>query len=193
MLAENEVGLGHAHVFGAHDLVGRSLLEHSVLMDSRLVGERVSPHDRLVALNGQPGNRREHPAGGIETLGLDVRREAVVVETGLERHHDFLERGIARAFADAVDRAFHLACSRLAAGQAVGDRQAKVVVAMSADDRPLDIGHALLEGADDLAVLLRRGVTDGIRNVDGRGPGFDRRLARLRRESRSRCGQSLRG
>ena len=176
MLAQHQVGLRHADVFGAHDLVGRSLLEHSVLMDSRLVGERVSTHDRLVALNGQPGDRREHPAGRIETLGLDAGRQAVVVETGLERHHHFLECGVAGAFADAVDRAFHLACSRLAAGQAVGDRQAEVVMAMSADDRPLDVGHALLEGADDFAVLQRRGVTDGIGNVDGRGPGFDGRL-----------------
>ena len=173
MLAQHQVGLGHADVFGTHDLVGRSLLEHPVLMDARLVGERVAAHDRLVALDGQPGDRREHPADRIEALGLDAGREAVVVETGLERHHDFLERGIAGALADAVDRAFDLACSGLAAGQAVGDRQAEVVVAVGADDRPLDIGHALLERADHLAVLQRRGVADGIGNVDGGGAGFD--------------------
>ena len=67
-------------------------------------------------------------------------------------------------------------CSRLAARQTVGDRQAKVVVAMSTDNRPPNVRHALLESADDFAVLLRCGVTDRIRNVDGSGAGFDGRL-----------------
>ena len=48
----------------------------------------------------------------------------------LDRHHDFLERAVAGAFADAVDRAFDLAGTGMHGGEAVGDRHAEVVVAM---------------------------------------------------------------
>ena len=59
------------------------------------------------------------------------------------------------------------------ASQAVGDSQAQVVVAMGADNRPVDTGHPLLERANDPGVLLRRGVADGVWNVDGGCAGFD--------------------
>ena len=107
------------------------------------MGEGVAAHDRLVALDGQPGDRREHPADRVEPLGLDAGRQAVVVEPGLQGHDDLFERGVAGAFADAVDRALDLPGAGLAAGQAVGDGQAQVVVAVGADDRLVDVGHAL--------------------------------------------------
>ena len=72
------------------------------------MGERVAADDRLVPLDGQAGDRRDHPADGIEPLGLDAGGQAVVVEAGLERHDDLLERGVAGALADAVDRALDL-------------------------------------------------------------------------------------
>src|SRR5208337_1088017 len=71
VLAQDEIGSRYTHVLGPHDLVSRSLLEHAVLVNSRLVGECVAADDRLVPLHEQAGDRRDHPAGGIETLGLD--------------------------------------------------------------------------------------------------------------------------
>ena len=193
MLAQHQVGPRHADVFGPHDLVGRAILEHAVLVDAGLVGEGVAADDRLVALHGQPGDRREHPADRVEPLGLDAGRQAVIVEAGLQRHHDLFERGIAGAFADAVDRALDLARAGLAAGQAVGDGQAQVVVAVGADDRLLDVGDALLERADDRGVLKRRGVADRVGDVDRGRAGLDGGLRRPRRESRARSARRPRG
>ncbi len=68
VLAQDQVGPRHADVFWTHDLVGRAFLEHPILMDARLVGEGVASDDRLVSLDCQPGDRREHAAGGIEPL-----------------------------------------------------------------------------------------------------------------------------
>ena len=182
VLAQDQVGPRHADVLGPHDLVGRALLEHAVLVDARLVGEGVAAHDRLVALDGQAGDRREHPADRVEPLGLDAGRQAVVVEPGLQGHDDLFERGVAGALADAVDRALDLPGAGLAAGQAVGDGHAQVVVAVGADDRPVDVGHALLERADDRRVLERRRVADGVRDVHRRGAGLDGGLDDLAEE-----------
>ena len=51
MLAHDEVGAEQAHVLGPHDLVGLRVLEHAVLVDAALVGERVHADDRLVRLD----------------------------------------------------------------------------------------------------------------------------------------------
>ena len=182
VLAQHQVGPRHADVLGPHDLVGRTLLEHPVLVDARLVGEGIAADDRLVALDGQAGDRREHPADRVEPLGLDLGRQAVVVEPGLQCHDDLFERGVAGALADAVDRAFDLPGAGLAAGQAVGDGHAEVVVAMGADDRPADIGNAFLERADHPGVLERRRIADGVRDVDRGGAGLDGRLDDLAEE-----------
>ena len=48
----------------------------------------------------------------------------------LQQHHDLLERGVAGALADAVDRAFDLARAGLDACEGVGHREAQVVVAV---------------------------------------------------------------
>jgi len=42
------------HVLGPHDLIGRPFLQHAVLMDARLVGEGVLPHDRFVRWTSMP-------------------------------------------------------------------------------------------------------------------------------------------
>ena len=56
VLAEHQVGLREADVLGPHDFVGRALLEHAVLVDAGLVGERVAADDRLVALHVHAGD-----------------------------------------------------------------------------------------------------------------------------------------
>jgi hypothetical protein len=53
----------------------------------------------------------------------------VIVLPHAHRHDDLFERGVAGPLADAVDRAFDLARAVFDRGQAVGDRQAQVVVA----------------------------------------------------------------
>src|SRR5271157_5754630 len=167
VLAKHEIGSRYSHVLGPHDLVGRSLLEHAVLVNSRLVGEGVAADDRLVPLHEQAGDRRDHPADRVQTLGLDTRGQPEVVVTRLQRHDDLLERGVAGALADAVDRALHLPRPGLDPGQAVGHRHAQVVVAVRADDRPVDVTDAFLQRANHGGILGGRGIADSVRDVDG--------------------------
>ena len=53
---------------------------------------------------------------------------------------------------------------------------------MNADDRLVDVRHAVAERLDDLAHLARRGVADRVGNVDRRGAGGDRGLDHLAEE-----------
>ena len=59
-----------------------------------------------------------------------------------ERHDELLERGVAGALADAVDRALDLPHAALDRREAVGDGQAEIVVAVRAEDGAVGVRDA---------------------------------------------------
>ena len=72
------------------------------------------------------------------------------------RHHDFLERRVAGALADAVDRALHLTRAGGDRGQRVGDRQAEIVVTVRAERRLRSaFGTRVEDRAEERADLVR--------------------------------------
>ena len=145
-------------------------------MDTRFVGEGVLPHDGLVSRHLDAGDVGDEAAGRHQLLGRDPRGALVIVAPGAEGHHDLLQRAVARPLTQTVDRALDLTRSRLDRCQAVGHGEAQVVVAVRADHRLVDGGHAVDEALDH-AVHVRRGrVADGVGDVDGRGTGCDHRL-----------------
>jgi hypothetical protein len=82
-------------------------------------------------------------------------------------HHEFFERGVAGAFANAVDGAFDLTRAALHSSECVGDRKAKVIVAMRAED---DVPGAFRTGDDvpeHAFVFGRCGIAGGVGHVDG--------------------------
>src|SRR5690606_36261530 len=105
-----------------------------------------------------------------DLAGVDADVDTVVVGPGVESHGHLLERGVAGALADAVDGRLDLRGSVLYRRQAVGDRQAEVVVAVRGDAHALGLGHVLEDRADQAAVLVGRAVTGGVGDVDGVGP-----------------------
>ena len=109
VLAEHELVGIPAHILGTHDLVGFAMLEHAVLVDARFVGEGVGADDGLVRLDRIAGDLR-HQFGGGDDLGrIDPALDREDVGAGAHCHHDLFERGVAGAFAQAVDGAFDLA------------------------------------------------------------------------------------
>ena len=99
-----------------------------------------------------------------------------------DRHHDFLERAVAGALADAVDRAFDLARTGDHGREAVGDRHAEIVVTVHRQRDLVDAAHVLAQVAEYLAELVRHRVADGVWNVDGGGAGLDHRFDHLGQE-----------
>jgi hypothetical protein len=106
-------------------------------------------------------------------------------------HHDLLEGAVAGPLADPVDRALDLAGARLHGGQAVGHRQAEIVVAVGADHRLVDVGHAIDQALDHAVHLRRSGVADRVGDVHRGGPGGDRRLDHAAEEVDLRAGGVL--
>ena len=101
----------------------------------------------------------------ISRVLMPVRR-ADVGGARVQQHHDLLERRVAGALADPVDRALDLARARLQAGERVRDGEAEVVVAVDRQHDVAQPGHELVEPAEERRVLLRHRVADGVGDVD---------------------------
>ena len=104
-----------------------------------------------------------------------------------EGHDDLLERGVAGALAEAVDRDLDLARAGLDGGERVGRREPEVVVAVDADRRVARRrGRRRCPTSD--AELGRDRVADGVGDVDG----ATRRPRRPPRRPASRKSTSVR-
>ena len=108
---------------------------------------------------------------------------------GVQRHHDLFERGVAGPLADAVDRHLDLPRAVLDRGQRVRRRQPQVVVAVRRDDDVVRARHVLAGCRDQPAELRRRGVADGVRDVQRRRAGLDRDREHLVAGTRGRSGR----
>ena len=64
------------HLLGIHDLVGRYVLQHAILMDAARVGKGVAAYDGLVGLHGHIHQRAYHAARGVYLLRVDVGLDA---------------------------------------------------------------------------------------------------------------------
>src|SRR5438477_75888 len=84
-------------------------------------------------------------------------------------------RGVARALADAVDRALDLPGAGEERGERVRDRLPEVVVAVDRDHRAVGAVDLLADARDALRPLLGNRVADRVGNVDRPGAGVDDR------------------
>ena len=162
-----------------HDLVGRLGLEHAVLVDAGGMREGVAADHGLVGLHRHRTHVAHQPARAHELGGVDAAGDIQVIAAHVHDHHDLFEGGVARALADAVDGAFHLARAVPDRGDGIRGGEAQVVVAVDRDDRLVDVGHAVEQVVDDRGEDLGRGVADGVGNVDRAGPVLDGGLDHL--------------
>jgi hypothetical protein len=130
VFAEHQVAAREAHILGAHDLVGRKMFEHAVLMDAGLMREGILADHRLVARDRLAGNARDQARGRVELRRLHAITDIEERGACLERHHDFLERAVAGALADAVDGALYLTCPTFHPSQRVCNGHAEIVMAV---------------------------------------------------------------
>ena len=78
------------HLLGIHDLVGRDVLQHAILMDTARVSKGVATHNGLVGLHGHIHQRAYHAARGVYLLRVDVGLDAQV-GVRLEYHCHLLQ------------------------------------------------------------------------------------------------------
>ncbi len=106
-------------------------------------------------------------------LGDDAGIHAKQRPAGMQCHHHFFERGVARALADAVDRALHLARAGADGGQAVRHGHAEVVMAMRREHDLVRPAHVLAQVLEHFADFGGGDITDGVGRVEYAGAGFD--------------------
>ena len=192
-LPENErlfgAGAGHADLRRVHDLPVFAHLEDAILVNARGVAEGVLADDGFVPLHLDARVALDHLARLPDFVGVDVRVEGQEVLARLDRHHHLFERGVARAFADAVDREFHLAGAILDGGQGVRRAEPEVILAVEAHAALVDVRHVFEDRAEEAAKFFRDGISNGVGDVDGRGPGVDAAFDDLKDEARVGAGR----
>ena len=168
------------------------MLEHTVLVDARLVGEGIGPHHRLVGLHRVAGDLAHQLGRGHDLPRVDAGVTAEHVRPHLDRHHDLLERGIARALAEPVDGALDLPRTGLHRRQRIGDRHAKVVVAVRRPNDGVGAFDAFDQLTDALAPQIGDAVPHRIRHIKRLGAGLDRRLEHAAEEVHVRANRVFR-
>src|SRR6266436_2117958 len=136
-------------------------------MYTRLVRERVASDNGFVGLHGDARDLSQQLARVKKLRGVDSGFKWHNIVADSERHHDFFERGVPGAFADAVDCAFDLAGAGFDGRYRVCDCESEIVMTVNRDRCSLNPAHSLADCFDDPCELARRGVADGIRDVDG--------------------------
>lgn len=100
-LAQHHPALRNAQLLGLHDFVGGALAQHAVLMNAALVHEGVGAHHGLVGWKLHAAEARGQAAQAVELADVEVVLQAVDIPAGAQAHHDLVQRGVARALAQA--------------------------------------------------------------------------------------------
>ncbi len=186
MLAQNEpIGIP-ADILGAHDFIGFAAFEDAVLMDTGFVCKGVGTHYRLVGLHRETRDCRDQPGTGHDLSRVDCKLQVIKVAPRPQRHHDFLQRCIASALAQAIQRALHLSRALGNRRKGIGNRQPQVVMAVNGKNRLVTIGNPFDQTPDERAELLGNVIADGIGNVDGASARLDHGLHDATQEVRFR-------
>src|ERR1043165_8436888 len=133
MLTQHERVRRHTDRLRRHDLVAKRIINHTVLMNTSLMSERIAADDRLVRLHVKADDARKHLTRRIELSCVDARLKWQTICSHTQRHHDLFERRVACALADAVDRTLNLSCAGFDRGETVCNRQTEIVVTVNTD------------------------------------------------------------
>ena len=113
MPAHHDFHVDEPDRFRCHDLIGRPHLQQAVHMYAGLMSKSICAHNRFVRLDTNPrevGNKLARP---VNLLRVDSGLVVEKIFSYIDRHHDFLERGVSRPFTEAVHRHFDLTGSIL--------------------------------------------------------------------------------
>ena len=153
------------YIFRIDDFVSLYILQHTVLMDTRRVRERISTHNRLVGLYRHVHQAGYHAAGRVNLLGIDIRIDINAMVT-TENHGHFLQRRISGTFSDSVDSHLYLTGTVQYTADGIGSCHSQVVVAMGRNDSLIYTIDVIYQVLDFFTILGRKTITGSIRNID---------------------------
>ncbi len=156
-------------------------------MNAAGMREGVLADNRLASLHGQPAHPR-HEAGRLDNLRrVDAAfKSAEKIAPRFERHDDLFHRRVAGPFANAIDRAFHLARALGDRRKGIGNPQPQIIMAMHADRCRTgpELRHRIAKMPDECPILLRHRPAHRVREVHRGGTGGNDRFADFHEELR---------
>ncbi len=173
MLAQDELARRNSDFFGHDDLVGQRIFQNAVLMDACFVRKSIGANHGFIGRNADSGDLRKQPACGIELFEIDVRLDLVMILAHVQSDDELLDRSVASAFANAVDRTLNLANAPFNSGERIRDSKAEIIVAVGAEHR-FRMPDTRANGAKHLRVFGRGGIANRVRQIDDRGARFNR-------------------
>ena len=142
-------------------------------MNTGFMTEGICPDNCLIRLHDETRHLTDETAGFINLGRIDTGDQIKEIAAGFYCHHDFLERGIAGSFPDAVNGAFHLPGAVFNRLQTIGSCHPQIIMTMDANNRLFDTGDILKDTRNQVSELIGNSVADGIRHINRRRTAFD--------------------
>ena len=139
------------------------------------MGKGIPSHNRLIRLHRHIHQTRNHAASRINFVCIDIGFNVNRI-VAFDNHSHFFQRSITCAFSNTIHRHFHLTGTIQYPCNGIGSCQAQIVVAMSRDDRSINIVHMLHQVFDFLTIFSRKTISCRIRNIHYGSTGINYRF-----------------
>ena len=150
------------------------------------MGEGIAAHNRLIGLHIKTRNGRQQTAGLQDILRHNPIRNRDRIRPRAQRHHHFFDRGIARAFANAIDGGFNLPHPGTNGRKRIRNRQTQIIMIMRGQDHLIRTRDPFTHHGENARHILRQRITDRIGDIDGGGTRLDGRFHTTAEEIRVR-------
>ena len=140
------------------------------------MGKGVLADNRLIELHSKTRHGCHTARDVHDFSGIDLGGERHNISTHFQGHHNLFQCGIARTFAQTVDRAFHLTGATLNSGQTIGRGHAKIIVTMGRENNIISPRHRRNQVADQISAFHWGRIPHRIRNIDRACASLNRNL-----------------
>ena len=108
MTPQNNFIIHYSNRFRCHNFISISVFQHSILMDTGLMGKCIFTNNSLVRLYKHPRKTRNHSAGIVNFFCIDICMKIPKIGTDIQRHNKFFHTGITGTFTNSIDGTFNL-------------------------------------------------------------------------------------
>ena len=89
MFAQDDIGTCKTDIFRHYDLVGGPFFQNSILMDARLMAERIMPDNSFIGCDNHTGQFAYQPGHFTDLRRIDLRRNpGIQVLARAHTHND---------------------------------------------------------------------------------------------------------
>src|SRR5215208_2915484 len=133
MFAQDKLRLVNADILWTHDLIGRLVLQHPILMNTGFMSECIRADDRFVGLDDDARVVANEFADSGNLWSFDTGLQIENRSASLQRHDHLFEGGVSGTLTDPINGNFRLSSARPDSCQGVRGRHPQIIMAMDRD------------------------------------------------------------